>query len=218
MGSQECGCAVVEHPARLVVLTGGPGGGKTAVLELVRRTFCEHVGVLPEAASIVFGGGFPRRAGPPAAKAAQRAISHVQRQLEWLAQEERRVAVALCDRGTLDGLAYWPGDPAEWFAELGTSQEQELARYAAVIHLRTPALGAGYSRDNNPVRTESAEEAAALDARIEAGWRAHPRRFVVDNAPDFLEKARQALALIRAELPECCRGHRVPGVDRDSSH
>ena len=40
-----------------MVLTGGPGAGKTAVLEVVRRTFCEHVTVLPEAASILFMGG-----------------------------------------------------------------------------------------------------------------------------------------------------------------
>lgn len=43
-----------------VVLTGGPGAGKTAVLELVRRAVCRHVRVLPEAASVVYGGGFPR--------------------------------------------------------------------------------------------------------------------------------------------------------------
>lgn len=38
------------HERRRVVLTGGPGAGKTAVLELIRRSFCEHVKVLPEAA------------------------------------------------------------------------------------------------------------------------------------------------------------------------
>jgi predicted ATPase len=51
---------MVTHP-KLVVLTGGPGAGKTALLEVVRRHFCEHVVVLPEAASIVFGGGLASR-------------------------------------------------------------------------------------------------------------------------------------------------------------
>ncbi len=31
-----------------MVLTGGPGAGKTAILELVRRTLCPHVALLPE--------------------------------------------------------------------------------------------------------------------------------------------------------------------------
>ena len=56
-----CTCGET-HPRRRIVLTGGPGAGKTAVLELVRLYFCRHVHVLPEAAGIVFSGGFPRDA------------------------------------------------------------------------------------------------------------------------------------------------------------
>lgn len=60
VGSSPCNCRLPFHDARLVVVTGGPGAGKTAVLELAARSFCEHVAILPEAATIVFGGGFPR--------------------------------------------------------------------------------------------------------------------------------------------------------------
>lgn len=208
-GTQECGCTKLVHTTRLVVLTGGPGAGKTAVLELVRRMLCRHVALLPEAASIIFGGGFPRRDTVPARRAAQRAIVRVQQELErWITQEEP-VAVGLCDRGVLDSLAYWPGSPEEFFIELGTTREKELARYAAVIHLRTPSAEAGYNH-SNPLRIESPEEAAAIDARIEQVWRDHPRRFIVPNTRDFMEKAQHALMHIRAELPECCTGHSRP--------
>ena len=47
-----CGCTLASHPCRLVVITGGPGAGKTAVLEVARTAFCQHVQVLPEAAGI----------------------------------------------------------------------------------------------------------------------------------------------------------------------
>ena len=43
-----CKCNALEHEPRRVVLTGGPGLGKTAVLEIVRRTFCNHVQILRE--------------------------------------------------------------------------------------------------------------------------------------------------------------------------
>lgn len=59
---------------------GGPGAGKTALLELIRQSFCSHVKILPEAAGIVFGGGFPRESEPTCRRAAQRAIFHVQRE------------------------------------------------------------------------------------------------------------------------------------------
>lgn len=204
----QCHCPESDHSCRLVVLTGGPGAGKTAVLEVVRRNFCEHVAVLPEAASILFGGGFPRRVTLPARRAAQRAIWHVQRGLERMVIEEGMAAVALCDRGTVDGLAYWPDAPESYWSALGTTLEAELARYAAVIHLRTPSAESGYNH-RNPVRTESALEAARIDERIARAWSEHPRRCFVENAHDFVEKLARAVALIRDEVPPCCRAHPV---------
>lgn len=199
-----CRCPLSEHVLRQVALTGGPGAGKTAILELARRNFCRHVTVLPEAAGIVYGGGFPRGTSMEGRKAAQRAIFHVQRELEALVRGERTAAVALCDRGTIDGLAYWPGDVHTWSEELHTSRERELARYAAVIHLRTPPENAGYNHDN-PLRIESARQAAEIDERIIEAWSGHPRRFFVESTPEFLSKAARTIELIRQEVPSCCQ-------------
>jgi predicted ATPase len=188
---------------RRIVITGGPGAGKTAVLELVRQSFCHHVAVLPEAASILFRGGFPRRAGGPPERAAQRAIFHVQRELE-ASEEDRDAAIVLCDRGTLDGLAYWPGLEAELLAAMRTTREEELRRYHAIIHLRTPGARNGYNHQNQ-LRIESAQEAARIDARIVEAWRDHPRRHFVESTHDFLSKSKRTLELIAAEVPSCCR-------------
>ncbi|MBK8726124.1 MAG: ATP-binding protein [Holophagaceae bacterium] len=199
-------------PCRLIVLTGGPGAGKTAILEVVRKDFHRGVSVLPEAASILFAGGFPRRRDAPGHRAVQRAIYHVQRELERIALDHppeldgthggrARRPVILCDRGTLDGLAYWPGDPADFFTDLGTTLEAEFARYHAVIHLRTPPSDNGYNRQN-PVRIETAEEAAEVDARILNVWAAHPNCTVVESTAHFLEKVQRVLTLVRAEAGE----------------
>jgi predicted ATPase len=202
-----CPCTLAIHDGRLVVVTGGPGAGKTALLEIVRRHFCEHVAVLPEAASIIFGGGFPRHPGDPARRAGQRAIFHAQREMERMVLEEHTAALVLCDRGTLDGLAYWPGEAACFWRDLATTREEQLARYHAVIHLRTPP--AGEYNHRNPLRTESVTEAAAIDERIADAWRGHPRVFFVDHTPKFIEKVGRALELIRENIPVCCRAHEV---------
>ncbi len=204
MARWHCGCTLEHAAPELVVLTGGPGAGKTAVLEIIHHHFCEHVVVLPEAAGIVFGGGFPRRPSLAARKAAQRTIYRVQRELERLAVEERTAAVVLCDRGTLDGAAYWPGDPASFFEESGTTHDAEMARYGHVIDLRTPPAGDGYNH-TNALRVESAREAAAIDAAILSLWKGHPHREVVASTHDFLEKAARVIALVRERVPECCR-------------
>lgn len=211
--SRPCQCERAGHNPKLVVLTGGPGAGKTAVLELVRKSMCEHVAVLPEAASIVFGGGFPRHDTLPARMGAQRTILHVQQQLERIMLEEGKAAIALCDRGTLDGLAYWPGSEVEFWKEIGSSRETELGRYAAVIHLRTPHAHQGYNQ-SNPVRLESAEQAFLVDEKILAAWSGHPKRIVIESETDFLSKAARAIEAIREELPECCRNHEIEGLKK----
>jgi predicted ATPase len=180
-----------------IVLTGGPGAGKTAVLELARKHFRGRLDILHEAASIVFVGGFPRHPEPYARAAAQRAIYHVQSELERIAMETPSDKAILCDRGTVDGLAYWPFDPATYFGDVGSSLEKEIARYDAVIHLRTPAKGAGYHK--NGVRTEAPEDAEAIDARLLEAWKTHPKRFVIESSASFMDKAHRAMTLI-AEL------------------
>lgn len=196
----------VKH--KKIVLTGGPGAGKTAVLEIARRHFGARADVLHESASIVFRGGFPRLDTVDARCAAQRAIYHVQIELENVAQARTEPAVILCDRGTPDGLAYWPAAPDEFWRQLDTSLEAELARYDAVIHLRTPSRRDGYHRDD--VRIESAKAAALIDERLVEIWSKHPRRFDVESSHDFLDKTRITLAILEREL--------VPSIAATRAH
>ena len=204
-GSHSCRCEKIRHDTKLVVLTGGPGGGKTAVLEMARRYFCQHVAIAPEAASIVFGGGFPKSNMPQGRRAAQRAIFHVQRSLEIVALENRQSAVVLCDRGTLDGLAYWPGSRRSFFEEFGVDFEEELSRYSAVVHIEVPALAWGYEK--NRIRRESVSQAREIDRRIARAWRGHPRIMTVSAQAGFLDKLAYAIELLRGELPQCCQTH-----------
>jgi Cdc6-like AAA superfamily ATPase len=166
MGEQSCDCPCsckkVSHDTQLVVLTGGPGAGKTAVLEFVRKALCEHIAILPEAASILFGGGFWRLDSDAAKRAVQKAIYHVQDEMQNLVIQEKRWSLGLCDRGTLDGLAYWPGTESEFYSVLQTDKDNEFQKYKAVIHLRSPTLEMGYNYQN-PIRTESAELSFKLE-------------------------------------------------------
>lgn len=187
---------------RRIALTGGPGAGKTAVLELVHRLLCEHVRVLPEAAGIVFGGGFPRGPTDAVRRAEQRAIFYLQRELEATA-DDSELAIVLCDRGTVDGAAYWPG-PGDLWSSVGTTLDEQLARYDTVIHMRTPVAGYNHA---NPLRVESAAEARAIDDRIAELWARHPRRFEVPAEVDFFAKAAHAIQILRDELPVGCRDH-----------
>lgn len=186
-----------RQPRRRLVLTGGPGAGKTAVLEALKHLLSTQVAVLPESAGIVFGGGFPRLNTLAGQRAAQRAIFFVQRELENIA-DESDIAAVLCDRGLVDAVAYWPG-PDDFWSSVGMTQAEALARYDVVIHLRVPDAAHGYAR-LNPLRIESADEAAAVDQRILQAWSAHPHRHIVEATSDFLAKAASVLTIIQREL------------------
>jgi hypothetical protein len=184
---------------RLIAIVGGPGAGKTAVLEVARRRFEGSTVIVPGAASVLFKGGFPRRSSETARRCAQRAIFHVTRLLEDLTLETAPEPFALCDRGTLDGLAWWPGPSDDFFEQLGTSFEAEARRYRAVIHLRTPG-GEGDYPSRDPLQIESAREAAAIDERLLEVWSAHPRRHVIPAMPDFADKVMAALEVLAGEI------------------
>lgn len=196
-----CRCTE-RHDGRRVVLTGGPAAGKSAVLELARLFFCRHLLTLPESAGIVFGGRFPLNHRVDIRQAAQRAIYHVQRELESTAEAED-AAMVLCDRGTPDGSAYWLGDGDLWTA-VGTTRAAEHARYHGVILLRTPSAPEAYDQ-RNPLRIETQDEARVIDDRIAAAWAGHPRLFEIPATEDFLSKAAHALQHLRELMPECCR-------------
>lgn len=186
-----------------MVVTGGPGGGKTTAADLFRRELTGQVIVVPESATLLFSGGFPRLKEPTAVRAAQRAIFEVQRSLEDVTEAAHPERVLLCDRGTVDGAAYWPGPEAEFFAALGTSLSAELARYDAVLFFESAAVGNHPIQGNNPVRIETHAEAAALDKRLREVWSRHPRFTFVKHRDSFFQKITEgfdALSRIVGEL------------------
>jgi len=187
-----------------IVLTGGPGAGKTAVIEFLRKMVCPHVALLPESASILFSGGFWRLDSDSATKATQRAIYRVQDEMQNLATGEHRWAVAICDRGTLDGAAYWPGNIKDFFKDLGTDREKEYRKYKAIIHMQSPTLEKGYNHQN-PYRIESAELALKIDRKIHEVWKDHPGYSLIESTDGFLEKVNTAVLKIESFLPECCK-------------
>lgn len=176
-----------------VVLTGGPGGGKTTAADLYRREIGEDVVIVPEAATLLYSGGFPRAGEDGVRKATQRAIFHVQKNLEDAQAHHYRSRILLCDRGTIDGAVYWPGEPDSFFADLGTSFEKQLSRYDAVIFFETAAVGGISIEGGNPQRTESLQEALELDRKLRALWSKHPRFVFVPHETSFMKKINAGL-------------------------
>jgi nicotinamide riboside kinase len=177
-----------------IVLTGGPSAGKTTIAQAIERCYAGRIIKVPEAATILFGGGFFRSQKPEGILHQQRAIFRVQAEHEAIFKLEFPDRYLICDRGTLDGFAYWPDGAGDFFKENQTTIEGELARYDLVIHLDT-ADHNNYDYTNQ-LRVESPSQAQEINARVKEVWRAHPNRRIIPSDESFSVKVAQVLDIV----------------------
>ena len=188
-----------------IVITGGPGSGKTVITAALAAEQPDRFVLVPEAATQVYTLLQTRwdkldRAGQ---HDAQRRMYRLQLEQESRLAEQHPDKILLLDRGTVDGSAYWPEGPEAFWQDIGTTHEAELARYDAVILLETCAVLGLYDGDNsNFCRFEDAAAAVRSSDFLKTLWAAHPRVVYVDSYPqldDKIAKVRSALDLVVAQ-------------------
>jgi len=197
-----------KAPIYRIVLTGGPCGGKSTALSLISdrlRSLGFRVFVVPEAATIVITGGGIwkdyKEMSPDQVLAFEGNLMKTKMALEdafyGIAEASGEPSVIICDRGTMDTAAYLPQSSWEVLLdEFGWNlMNLRDRRYEAVIHLVTAAIGAEkyYTTENNAARTETLEEARALDFKILNAWVGHPQIRIIDNSTDFQEKINRVI-------------------------
>lgn len=188
----------------VVVLTGGPGGGKTTLIDELAHDplWTGRFVALPEAIFLMPNMHVSRRE-----KLFQRVIVSMQMALEdgvKRALEANNPRLILCHRGSLDPLAYWldrgwPED--EFFTFTGTTLAEHYRRYAAVIHLVTAADGAidAYKRWPDAHRPETPEDATRIDRLLQRVWCRHSQYMRIDNnGKDWAMKSREIHNLLGA--------------------
>ncbi len=179
------------HPPRRLVLTGGPGAGKSVIARAVAAAHPEVFVLVPESATHVYTTLNVRWGQLDLA-----GRRDVQRQmyLHQVEQEARLQAahpgrVLLLDRGTIDGAAYWPDGSAAFWPAVDTTHPAELARYDAVIWMQTGAALGLYDGDaSNAVRFEKPAEAVESGNALMQLWGDHPRLHQVAAYPRFEDK------------------------------
>mmetsp|Transcript_22758 Transcript_22758/g.31863 ORF Transcript_22758/g.31863 Transcript_22758/m.31863 type:complete len:413 (-) Transcript_22758:1439-2677(-) len=185
-------------PFYKIVLTGGPCGGKTTAMERISSYLRErgfHVFTCPEAFTIFSSNGlsldFFGTDGMDVI--VQKTVMNTQMSmedgLESILRARGHPGVLLCDRGVMDGAAYMDMDEFKSVLQernLNVTDVRE-GRYNAVYHLITAANGAEkyYTLENNAARSETPEEAVAVDHKTQKAWVGHPKLTVIDNSTDF---------------------------------
>jgi len=169
-----------------IVLTGAPASGKTDIFQRleVSADYATFVFLEEQARRLLTNNPEYRNDWP----AFHREI--YRRQV--LQEQDLTGRSFVTDRGTVDAFAFHP----ETVADVGTSIPAEYARYTDVIQLGTSAaLGeAFFPRD--AIRTESMEDALAIEAAITDVWKRHPGYRFFPAEVDYEVKVKQVLAYI----------------------
>lgn len=195
-----------------IVITGGPSAGKTTAMSWIQNAFTKkgyEVLFVPETATELITGGV-------APWVCNSNVDYQICQMQLQMEKERVFRCAaehmpaekvliVCDRGMLDNRAYM--SELEFSCvmnRLGTNEVELRDQYDAVFHLVSAAKGAEqfYTTANNSARTETVEQAAALDDRLLAAWTGHPHLRVIDNSTDFEDKMKRLIAEIDSFLGE----------------
>ena len=195
-----------------IVITGGPCGGKSTAMSWIQNNFSKlgyRVIFVPETATeLITGGVAPWTCGT------NLDYQKCQMQLQ-LAKEkiftqgastmDAEKILIVCDRGALDNKAYMNDlDFAQVLDSLNCNEVELRDSYDAVFHLVTAAKGAEkfYTTANNTARTETVEQAAALDDKLIAAWTGHPHLRIIDNSSNFEDKMKRLIGEITAFLGE----------------
>ncbi|MBR6088789.1 MAG: AAA family ATPase, partial [Anaerolineaceae bacterium] len=195
-----------------IVITGGPCAGKTTAMNWIQNAFTLRgytVLFVPETATELISNGvapWTCSSNGEYQKCQLRLQNEKEKVFEYAAKTMNNEKVLIvCDRGALDNKAYM--NDAEFAAALnfiGSNEIEQRDSYDAVFHLVTAAKGAVefYTTANNTARTETPEQAAALDDKLIAAWSGHPHLRIIDNSTGFEEKMRRLNAEISFFLGE----------------
>lgn len=195
-----------------IVITGGPCAGKTTAMSWIQNAFTQKGYVVlfigETATEFIRGGVAPWTCGSNLdyQKCQMRLQMEKERLFEQAARSMKADKILLvCDRGLLDNKAYM--NEAELQAvldDIGSNEVELRDSYDAVFHLTSAAKGAEqfYTTANNAARTETVEQARALDDKLIASWMGHPYFRVIDNATEFSVKMRRLIGEIASYLGE----------------
>lgn len=188
-----------------IALTGGPCGGKSTSISVLEQELTNkgyQVFVVEEmATNLILSGANPSITG----------LFEFQRMLIKLQDERNKVyhymadefndrtgkpVVIIFDRGIPDSKAYIGHDDySKLLKQIWLSEVDVMDYYDGVFHLVTAADGAieAYTCANNAARTETPEQAIALDKKCIEAWTGHSHLRVIKNGCTFEEKINNLL-------------------------
>ncbi|MBP9827797.1 ATP-binding protein [Patescibacteria group bacterium] len=194
-------------PKKLLI-TGGPGGGKSTIIRSLKEEFEGRIVCVQEAATLLLATGFPppgESPHPDDLVAFQRKIFTTIMDLEYHAMSyatREGIPLVVCDRGLLDGEAYM-NSREEFMRTVGiTDRAMFLNGYDEVLYVESPAPSADFVWSRTAGNEHRMEHDRSIAAKIEGrtweAWRDHPKIRHIPHTWGFQGKG----VIVRARVLE----------------
>lgn len=182
-----------------IVLTGGPGGGKTTILNNIKdrlQTMGYTVFVVPETARIFMDNGIKSKKDYEYTLKFQDAILKEQSLREKITEQfaemekETNDVVILYDRAILDNRAYLEKqtDFNKLMQKNSLTELNTVDKYDLVLNLVSLAAVNKSAYVNDPIRTESPAEAEIRDTKTSNAWLLHRNMKMILPTKEIEEK------------------------------
>jgi thymidylate kinase len=187
-----------------VCLTGGPSTGKTSVINSINNYFSNlgyNVIIVPETATSFIASGI-RPFGNNSINPIdfQKLVLENQIKNEEIADKAAKLlgdnSIIICDRGTLDGIAYVT--ESEWNEVLNSESLVDrdlLMNYDAILYMVSkPEL---FTKENNASRYEQdANEAIEKGKKVLKSYLSHDNLRVIQPREDIKDKENEVINII----------------------
>lgn len=155
-----------------IAVTGKPDVGKTTIIRIIECEYPNLVVAGADALRAIKHNVFPDSKSNASRRCYQKALYHLQFEIEEATRHENPNKLLLCDHGSLDLIALWPDSAESFFSELGTSLKNELERYDFVLQIdgiENKYLPHPFVARHNPLHF----------------WRQHPQFFEIPSQKGF---------------------------------
>lgn len=191
-----------------IVLTGGPGGGKTSFLQVAHRYLDFKLVVVPETARGLKEAA--PRGGRPHSNDVGFQFEVLQAQLvaEAGLSSDPGVDLVLLDRGVFDGAAFIHVDEyRSILARVDLSEEEALLRYDGIVFVRSAAtlLGATVIRRVAADERSFLEHVRDAESKLLDVVRLHGNLEFVEARDDFDDMCRAIAAAVEAVVSNAAR-------------
>lgn len=179
---------------KILVLTGGPCGGKTTILNRLKENTEINAVFAPELATLLHEGkaGFQHVQPTADERLVCWNVNLIRMQMAietalLTAGELKGADWLICDRAIIDNIAYTPEHLRPTILATVGGWASLDDRYDTVAHLESQAHGSAYSLDN-PARYETPEDARRMCRTIYEMWQhVDPRNHLYFRHEDSLD-------------------------------